>query len=116
MDSSYTRDGDSKLNFWQTHIAGCEASRLSQQVYCRNNNLAVATFGYWRRKLKQKSGTADKPCFYPLAVASLRQTPDPRKDERPFRLHLASDRFVIEIHNEFSPATLQELVRTLEQV
>jgi len=106
----------SKLNFWQGHIAGWEASGLSQLVYCSNNNLAVATFGYWRRKLKRLSGATDKPRFYPLAVASLRQTPEPHEDGKPLRLHLAGDRFVVEIDNCFSSSTLQQLVRALEQI
>ncbi|WP_420828911.1 IS66 family insertion sequence element accessory protein TnpA [Desulfobulbus rhabdoformis] len=116
MDRSNARGRDSKLNFWQEHIAGWKASGLSQLVYCRNNNLAVATFGYWRRKLKLQSGEVDKPRFYPLAVAPSQQTIPPHKDGKPFRLLLGGHRFVIEIDNEFSSSTLQHIVRALEQI
>ncbi|WP_448873450.1 IS66 family insertion sequence element accessory protein TnpA [Desulfobulbus propionicus] len=41
-----------KEKFWQEHIDGWQATGLSQQVYCKSNFLALASFGYWRRKLQ----------------------------------------------------------------
>jgi hypothetical protein len=63
-----------KEKFWQEHIDGWRSSGLSQQAYCRNNHLAMSTFGYWRRKLKVQMDKSDKPRFYPLALAGPPQT------------------------------------------
>ncbi len=102
--------------FWQEHIAGWRASGLSQRVYCRNNHLAVATFGYWRRKLKLQIGKSDKPRFYPLAVAGPHQAAFLKRGGHSLRLLLGENRFIIEIDDEFSPSTLQRLILALEQI
>lgn len=47
-----------KEHFWLDRIADWKASALSQQEYCRRNELALATFGYWRRKLKTEESKA----------------------------------------------------------
>jgi len=105
-----------KEKFWQGHIAGWETSGLSQQVYCRNNNLAVASFGYWRRKFKLQVAKPDKPRFYPLTVTTPSKTAHLSKGEHAIRLVLDRQRFIIEIDDEFSSATLQRLILALEEI
>lgn len=105
-----------KEKFWQEHIAEWRVSGLSQRVYCQRNLLAVATFGYWRRKLKLQRGKSGKPIFYPLAVSGTLQSADPRSCDNSIRLLLDEKRFVIEIDDNFSPPTLQRLILTLEQI
>ena len=106
-----------KEQFWQEHIAGWRSSGLSQQAYCRNNHLAMATFGYWRRKLKLQMDKSDKPRFYPLAIAGPPQTGRLSQGGGcTIRLALAGKRFRIEIDDEFSSATLQRLILALEQI
>jgi len=48
---------------WQQLINDQQRSGLSQKAFCRQQGIAVATFGYWKRKLqpvleatKQQSG------------------------------------------------------------
>jgi hypothetical protein len=106
-----------KEKFWQEHIAEWKASGLSQRVYCQRNLLAVATFGYWRRKLKLQIGKSDKPRFYPLAVAGgPHQAACLQKGGNSLRLLLDENRFTLEINDEFSPSTLQRLILALEQI
>lgn len=117
MDEADATERSTKGKFWQAHIAAWKTSGLSQQVYCRNNHLAVATFGYWRRKLNllvEKQN--NKPRFYPLAIAAPKQAASTPKFENTIRLSLDDKRFVIEIDDEFSPATLQRLILALEQL
>lgn len=116
MGEAEVEERSAKEKFWQGHITGWKASGLSQQVYCRNNHLAVATFGYWRRKLKLQMGRSDKPRFYPLAVATPHQTAYLQKGGNAIRLVLDENRFIIEIDDEFSPSTLQRLILALEQI
>ena len=116
MDGAEIAERSAREKFWQGHIAGWKASGHSQQVYCRNNNLAVATFGYWRRKLKLQVEKSEKPRFYPLAVAGPHQTACLQKSGNALRLLLDENRFLIEIDDEFSPSILQRLILTLEQI
>ncbi|HDK37667.1 MAG TPA: IS66 family insertion sequence hypothetical protein [Thiolapillus brandeum] len=39
---------------WQQLIEAQQASGLSQKAFCQENGIARATFGYWKRKLKQE--------------------------------------------------------------
>ena len=40
---------------WEQLIEAQQASGLSQKAFCAQNQLSVATFGYWKRKLRQDS-------------------------------------------------------------
>lgn len=104
-----------KRAYWRQHIEGWRQSGLSQQDYCQSNDIALATFGYWRRKLKKSE--ADKPRFYPLIVSA--QAPSETTactTHSSLRLVLDGNRFAIEIGEQFSPPVLQRLVTTLEQL
>jgi len=116
MSVTEEEDRSAKEKFWQGHIAGWETSGLNQQVYCRNNRLAVATFGYWRRKFKLQVAKPDKPRFYPLTVTAPSKTAHLQKGENAIRLILDGNRFSIEIGDNFSPSTLQQLILALEQI
>ena len=116
MDVAAVGTKSAKEKFWQGHITEWKASGLSQRVYCQRNHLAVATFGYWRRKLKLQIGKSDKPRFYPLAVAGPRQAACLQKGGNSLRLLLDENRFTLEINDEFSPSTLQRLILALEQI
>ena len=58
---------DSKSSFWQQHIENCRCSSLSQAQYCKKHSLALATFSYWKKKLKSLPEQS-QPRFYPLTV------------------------------------------------
>jgi len=104
-----------KQTFWQQHIDAWRQSDQSQQRYCQANDLALATFGYWRRKLKK--GNAEKPRFYPLVLSGqslMRGTA--QTNNASVRVVLGNNRFTIEIDEHFSPAVLRDVVTTLEQL
>ena len=41
-------------SFWQSHIKQWQNSGLAQATYCKENDLIVHRFGYWKRKLVDK--------------------------------------------------------------
>ncbi len=105
----------SRQRFWQQHIDAWCQSGESQRCYCQTQGIALATFGYWRRKLKNES--TEKPRFYPLVLSghSLKSgTAHPNNSS--LRVILGDNRFVIEIDERFSPAVLRDVVTTLEQL
>lgn len=97
---------------WQQHIDEWQRSGLSQQDYCRSHGISLASFGYWRRKLKRNDPA--KPRFYPLVVSAERDAGITSDENSGLRVLLG--RFAIEIGDRFSPAVLQRLVSTLEQL
>jgi len=114
MEHGVDNELDRKRTNWQQHIDEWQRSGLSQQDYCRNYGIALATFGYWRRKLK--TDESERPRFYPLVVSTEADAKRASPDHPGLRLVLGDHRFAIEIGDQFSPAVLQRLVTTLEQL
>lgn len=46
-----------KKEFWQQHIHDWSKSKLPQKVYCQQQAISFASFGYWRTRLNR----LDKP-------------------------------------------------------
>lgn len=105
----------SKQAFWQQHIDAWRQSGQSQQRYCQTQGIALATFGYWRRKLK--TNRAEKPRFYPLVLSDQSFTNGKvPANSSTLRVVLGDNRFIIEVDERFSPAVLRDVVTTLEQL
>ncbi len=60
---------ENKHDFWQRHIDGWHQSKLSQKVYCTQQDLSFASFGYWRTRLNRKTEVRGK--FIPINVPSV---------------------------------------------
>jgi hypothetical protein len=56
-----------KPAYWQQHFNDWKQSGLSQREYCRQHQLAVSSFGYWRKRLKNHN----RPCskLVPVSIA-----------------------------------------------
>ncbi|WP_163339171.1 hypothetical protein [Desulfopila sp. IMCC35008] len=104
---------ESKADFWQRHIEVCNRSSLTQTQYCRQHSLALATFGYWKRRLNMTR--QKKARFYPLTVQPV-QAENPGLSTAVVSLYLCNDRFRIDLSEGFSAPTLKKLVSTLEQL
>ncbi|BCL63156.1 hypothetical protein DGMP_38490 [Desulfomarina profundi] len=106
-------DNNSKKDFWHRHIEECEKSHLSQIEYCTTHNIALSTFGYWKRKLGKDQNR--KPVFYPLTVSPSISHKNGIK-ESGLTLHVKDGRFTIQIEKGFSSSALSEVITTLEQL
>lgn len=58
----------SKQSFWENHIHAWQASSQSQRAYCQAQTISLASFGYWRKKLRPEAAPAIKDMM-PIAVA-----------------------------------------------
>jgi len=47
-----------KRRFWQDHLSRWESSGLSQLEFCRQNNMRINKFLYWKNKLQPKPPVA----------------------------------------------------------
>jgi len=55
-----------KRRFWQAHVQAWGKSGLSQNDYCRRNQLKNNQFGYWKKKLTEQLERAVS--FIPVPV------------------------------------------------
>lgn len=101
----------SKKELWHHHIESCSQSGLSQERYCKENGLALSTFGYWKRQLAKRRAT--KPKFYPLTLQAPLVTSSVSKDSG-LSLYLGNDKYRIELSEEFSSACLKQLISVLQ--
>ena len=102
-----------KKAYWQGHIQSWKQSGLSQAIFCKDQSLALSTFAYWRRKIKQEG--KDRPRFFPLALVPSPESRNKCQAHR-LRLILGDKRFLLEIDDDFSEQTLKRLVVALEQL
>lgn len=100
-----------KRAFWNAHLKAWTETELTQAEYCRQHNLSIKSFGYWKRKQKKEStGVA----FYPVPVKSVKAL---HTQKQAFALRLVvGDRFTIEVGDEFASETLERLMHTLERL
>jgi len=95
-----------KPSYWQAQVSSWRGSGLSQAQFCRDHNLKVRDFGYWKRKLSRSSSAVS---FVPLRVKS---SPAPSS---PLGLVLDSG-LRIEVREGFSSGTLRDLIHTLREL
>jgi len=101
-----------KRRFWKKHIETWTASRLSQSAYCREHQLKLCSFRYWKQKHCRPANSAIS--LVPVQIAAGFQRP---VEPKPSVLRLAiNDKYKIEIECGFDPVTLKRLVLTLEQL
>ena len=62
---------EEKLTYWQQHIDSWKNSGLSQQNYCKQNELTFSSFGYWRGRLKKNQAASGKLIPVSISRASL---------------------------------------------
>ncbi|MHB8484071.1 MAG: IS66 family insertion sequence element accessory protein TnpA [Nitrospiria bacterium] len=96
-----------KKLFWQAHVKGWEQSGISQASYCRDKNLPLKSFWYWRKKFH---GRKPPVTFVPVAVKT---SPFPVNLSGPSLKLLTRAGFGIEIGDGFKPETLKRLLDTL---
>jgi hypothetical protein len=58
-----------KRTYWQRHLKDWSKSQLSQKAYCQSQNLSLATFGYWRKRLADATPTRK---LIPVATSTTR--------------------------------------------
>ena len=93
-----------KQHYWQRHMQAWKESGNSQAGFCREHNLNIKTFTYWRRKLSKRSATV-----------TLVQMPPLSNTAAPIKL-IVNDRFAIEVSDGFGPDTLKQLVHVVRSL
>ena len=48
-------ESEDRSSYWEQHITGWEAGKLSQNAYCEEQKISHFAFKYWRQRLKRPS-------------------------------------------------------------
>ncbi len=113
MESTRSRT-TSKVRYWQHNIESWQKSGVSQKDYCCTHGLALATFSYWRRKLKDQS-PAGQNRFYPLTIRKEREG-ESNTSGNDGNLVLQINGFRLEINKGFGAEHLRQVINALEQI
>ena len=105
------RTNSRNQKIWRAHVDACRESGLSRAEYCRQQNLSHHTLRYWQKKYEQSGSTG--VTFVPVPLARTVKGNRPREWKSALKVEV-SDRFKIEVADEFSPAILARLITTLE--
>ena len=127
---------DELRRYWQSHVLAWRKSGLSQQAYTRQHGLYKNALRYWGGKfpvetvvasagterrhfpaLQMAGDTRHSPSTEVRFVPVARVHPAKREIAPPGKLVLrVGRRFRIDVPEQFSPASLASLVRTLERL
>lgn len=94
--------------FWKHHIKQWSESGMSQNAYCRQNDLRPNQFTYWKSKFKNQTLF---PEFVQVPSTQITQVLN-RSEQKGLRLNI-DNRFQIEIPDGFSQTTLSQVLQVL---
>jgi hypothetical protein len=100
-----------KRRFWENHIGKWELSGLSQVEYCRENDIKVKSFRYWKRRVGRLGG-APALVEVPFPQPS---TPSPCAVSSQLCL-VIDQKYRIEIGKGFDPEDLERLLRVVAHI
>ena len=110
----------SNYRYWSGIMEEFTKSGLSQEQFCRNNNVPYYKFKYYRHRLKKVAKEAvtqeDMPASTPVTFAPIKVTcPSPKPETTSMRLHLRlPNHLVLEFTEGIYPETLVRLVKALK--
>jgi len=104
-ETNHKKSSKQKRQYWQTHNAACMKSGLTRTAYCKQNNLNVKTFAYWRHRLDTEA-----------VPVTLVQVPRLGGQQSSPAVRLVVNGCGIEVADGFNAATLAEVVCVLRRL
>lgn len=89
---------------WQSRIVEWKESGLSQVEYCKQNDLKISKFLYWRKKFSEKP---TDPSFVQVPITSANRF-------CPIRIEIGN-RYCVEVGNGYEPAALEHIIGFLSR-
>lgn len=109
-----TKPGGSRRH-WQAHVKALQQSGLSRAEYCREHNLSYHSLSYWCKKTtKSQEPSISTSNLVPVPFSVGRASLPNNKECSGLRLCLVSG-ITIEVDNNFSHATLHNLLSVIDQ-
>ncbi len=101
---------EEKRRFWKQHIDDWQTSGLRQAEYCREYQLKVHRFIYWKKKFRASKASQT------LIELKLPPVPYPQTSSPACPLRVAVNRFQVAVERDFDPIALRQLIYTLEHL
>jgi hypothetical protein len=92
--------------FYQKHLERWQQSQLSQKEYCRQNEIILHRFTYWKKRLADDNQAG--PTFVPVPLAQNFSHSATSKIDL-----IIAGGFKIQVGPGFDPVTLKQLIHTL---
>jgi hypothetical protein len=108
MAKTRCAERNQKRKFWEAHLKSWESSGTSQSAYCRQHQLRLNCFIYWKKRRSFREpgvSLVEWPVARPEGPASAFFA-------APLSVVIGT-RYRIEIHSGFDPALLESVVRVL---
>lgn len=105
-----SKDSVERRRFWEQHLRDYKSSGLSQAEYCRQHELSLKSFLYWKRKDK---GVSKAVCLVEVPVQRQPQVSFP-----PYASSLrlvVGNHYRIELDRGFDTQALDQLLGFLER-
>ena len=113
MADQIQEQNQERSQYWRTHFEEWTRTELSQIEYCRQKGLRPNRFTYWKRKFQRKNLPIE---FVQVPTQSDNSISLCQNGSRsPLRLIVKSD-YAIEIPDDFSCVTLEQVLLTLKGV
>ncbi|MBU0464818.1 MAG: IS66 family insertion sequence element accessory protein TnpB [Proteobacteria bacterium] len=108
MSERFKKVDDKRGQFWRHHINEWSGSGLTQNAYCRGNNLKPSQLTYWKNKFKRQNLPVEFVQVSPGRISEAFHS-HPREV---LRLNVESG-FQIEVPDGFSQTTLTQVLEVL---
>jgi hypothetical protein len=107
--SESSQEADRKRSqFWKNHLDQWSRSGITQNAYCKANDLKSNRMTYWKNKFKRQSFPVE---FVQVSPARISQLPHLQPQEA-LRLNIDAG-FQIEIPDGFSKTTLAQVLQVI---
>lgn len=107
----HERSAVKKWKLWQAHVRAWRKSGLSQNEYCRRNQLSSSQFSYWKKNLRQQAKSSVS--FVPVPVHAPDLQSASGGDDSGLTIFLDNG-IRIRLNNDFTAATLTKVVAVFE--
>lgn len=111
MNEARIAERQEKQRYWDEHLSRWKESGLSQSAYCREHQLNLHRFIYWKKRRSPKTPNVS---LVELPI-STRETACLLSSGPPLCIVLGV-RFRIELRSGFDPASLETVLRVLSRL
>lgn len=101
---------ENKAKLWAPRIDEWKRSGLTQRQYCEDNHLALATFSWWRKRLKQ-DGSRSSKAFVEIPIERAVSTDGGSGGS----LSIGLGRYTITVNGSVDHSLLESVLNVLER-
>ena len=113
--SSRRKRRSSRAEYWRRIIEEWTGSGLTQSEFCRQRELSLPSFSWWKWELARRERESEQPMFLPVRVVGSADGIEPAlwRDSGDFEVTLQQG-YRIRVPEYFDPEALRRLIKALE--